>query len=95
LPALLTQIENEHSTKWYRPFTLIVLLVVIAIIAILASMLLPVLSRAKAEALGIRCCLNLRQLGIAFHLYASDNNERFPDLYTKWWAGNGVAAGGL
>jgi prepilin-type N-terminal cleavage/methylation domain-containing protein/prepilin-type processing-associated H-X9-DG protein len=67
-------------------FTLIELLVVIAIIAVLASMLLPGLARAKQKAHQVQCISNLRQWGIIWNLYTSDNNDSFSAGDAVGWA---------
>jgi len=41
-------------------------------------MLLPALAKAKAKAQGIACISNMKQLDLAWLLYASENNERLP-----------------
>ncbi|MFA6665085.1 MAG: prepilin-type N-terminal cleavage/methylation domain-containing protein [Armatimonadota bacterium] len=67
-------------------FTLIELLVVIAIIAILAAILFPVFAKARERAKLSTCASNLKQVGVAFSMYAQDWDGIVPKLiYGKQW----------
>jgi prepilin-type N-terminal cleavage/methylation domain-containing protein/prepilin-type processing-associated H-X9-DG protein len=81
-------------------FTLIELLVVIAIIAILAAILFPVFAQAKEAAKKSVCLSNLKQLGLAYTMYANDSDDMYPCIIwgpsTPWDASdiNGYSVDG-
>jgi len=64
--------------RW-AAFTLIELLVVIAIIAILAAILLPALAKAKIQAQCTECLNNNKELALAWHMYATENNDHIAE----------------
>jgi len=83
-----------------KAFTLVELLVVIAIIALLMALLMPALERAREQGMRVVCLNNLRQLTLAWNLYADDNDGKlvcgyieeggFFVLETGPWAPNGM-----
>lgn len=75
----MATVKGDRSKR--KGFTLIELLVVVAIIAILAAMLLPALSQARERARGAVCIGNLKHIGIAFLMYASDYDGYLPAYY--------------
>jgi prepilin-type processing-associated H-X9-DG protein len=76
---------------WYRRFetspligfTRVELLVVIMVLAVLALLVLPFWSTARSKAHRISCVSCLKQIALAFRIYANDNDERYP---TDGWS---------
>ncbi len=66
-----------------RGFTLIELLVVVAIVSILAAILFPVFSQVRENARRTVCESNLKQLGLAWLMYANDYDERACPSYNN------------
>lgn len=70
---------NRH-VQIRSAFTLIELLVVVAIIAVLVAILLPSLSEARSVARRTSCASNLRQIGMAWTNYFSENKDYMPEI---------------
>jgi prepilin-type N-terminal cleavage/methylation domain-containing protein/prepilin-type processing-associated H-X9-DG protein len=81
--------ELIMSTR--RGFTLIELLVVISIIALLISVLLPALQKARQSARTLECKSQMRQIGLADEMYATDHDDTYVPIWNgrnypqKWW----------
>ncbi len=81
--------KTDFKARIGTGFTLIELLVVIGIIAILASLITPALNRAKLASRNAVCKSNLRQLGLALHMYVMETGV-FPhtvdaNAATTWY----------
>ncbi len=80
------------ASRLRKSFTLIEILVVLGIITIVAALLLPVFFRTRGSARSITCVSNLRQVGLALHMYQSDWDRmpisQFVDSEMPGWKGH-------
>jgi prepilin-type processing-associated H-X9-DG protein len=79
--------KTKFSERRNEAFTLIDLLVIVAVLAILAAMILPMRDTGSRHAQRINCVINLKQVGLAFHMWADDYNNQYPMSYPT----NGVS----
>ena len=68
--------EDRSKSRRASGFTLIELLVVIAIIAVLMGILMPALRRVREQARATVCRSNLKNVGLAVHMYLDDYNRK-------------------
>jgi prepilin-type N-terminal cleavage/methylation domain-containing protein len=73
-----------------RAFTLVELLIVIGIIALLIGMVLPAMTRVRKTAINVECASNLRQMGNAIVMYASEHDQRLPYVLEPVWKSDGT-----
>lgn len=73
---------KKHLTSYVSTyFTLIELLITISIIAVLASILLPVLNKARDKAKAMTCLNNMKQHGTALGMYSTDFENFYPSFF--------------
>lgn len=69
--------KPRFSNKKIAALTLVEVLVVIVVLAVLVAMILPALKAAKRGG-GPSCANNIKQIGLAYRIWAGDNNDKYP-----------------
>src|SRR5688572_4084755 len=69
---------NPMKTRRSAGFTILELLLVVVLVVILLGLILPSIMRDPCRSRRVHCTGNLKQIGLAFRMWANDHNEKFP-----------------
>ena len=75
-PKLLK--PNPMQTRRNSGLTIVEVLLIMVALGVLAAFILPLFARAKERRGGPSCLSNLKQVGLAFRMWAYDHGQRFP-----------------
>ncbi|HNQ90405.1 MAG TPA: type II secretion system protein [Verrucomicrobiota bacterium] len=94
LKTPVNQLWRRVAPRVAGGFALLELLIVIGLIGVLTALLLPALSASKAKAQGLYCLKNLKQLQIAWAMYADEHSDYLPGVIGGSMPGPGVWVSG-
>ncbi len=75
--------HGDKAERAQRGFTLVEMLVVLAILSVLAAILFAAFSGVRERGRQTVCAANLKQIGLAFSLYADDNAQILPPVMAE------------
>src|ERR1035438_5104729 len=84
--------SSGHADIQDRAFTIVELVVVLATVGLLAVMVLPALASTKPNSTLFQCMNNMKQLAVAWTMYADDSSDRLVNLNTYAKDQNGNSA---
>ncbi len=84
-PSAQSSFEPRQLFPRTRAFTLVELLVVLVAVVVLAALMVPILARSRNTGSRTVCTNNLRQMGLAVNMFASDNQDYL--AYPNWGVG--------